>query len=444
MKQEIKETPKIITNEVNDSTKIKVVGLGGGGGNAVNRMVDNGITNVDFIAMNTDSQVLQRSKASQTIQLGERMTAGRGAGANPEIGRRSAEESSDEIKQALNGAQMVFLTAGMGGGTGTGAIPVVAKIAKESGILTIGIVTKPFAFEGRRKMRVAEAGIAELLQYVDSLIIVPNERLKAISKEKITLQNAFAAADSVLQQGIMSISSLVNVPAFINLDFADVRAIMKDAGYAHMGMGFATGNGRALAAAEQALHSPLIETAIDGATGIIINITASPDIELEEIENAATHITNSANPEANIIWGVAFDDRIEDGVCITMVATGFEGKAEPSADVQNQTVNSTTPLPNPVFADDVYLNTSKANSSPDVPDFSKIMSNTDFDDGLDAPSLPKRETTRPAAQGLDEIDRLVRGEAQAQAQSQAGRSKFSANDETFHSFFAPRRAGSRA
>ena len=296
----------ILDEELQNITNIKVIGVGGGGGNAVNRMVQSGLRGVEFISMNTDQQALFASKATQKVQLGAKLTKGRGAGA------------------ALKGAQMAFITAGMGGGTGTGAAPVVAEVAKELGILTVGIVTKPFAFEGKRKMNMAEIGIAGLLERVDSLIVIPNERLKMISQEKITLLNAFEAADNVLRQGVESISSLINVAAFINLDFADVRSIMKDAGYAHMGVGSGKGVNKAEDAANAAISSPLLETSISGARGVIINITSSPDIGLDDVEKAASLITNSAHPEANIIWGAAFDENLKDEMSITVIATGFD------------------------------------------------------------------------------------------------------------------------
>ena len=314
----------VLDEEMQNVTNIKVIGVGGGGGNAVNRMVEAGLNGVEFVAMNTDQQALVNSKATQKVQLGAKLTKGRGAGADPEVGQRAAEESKDEIANALKGAQMVFITAGMGGGTGTGAAPVVAETAHDLGILTVGIVTKPFAFEGKRKMSMAEQGIANLMMHVDSLIVIPNERLKLISQEKITLMNAFEAADNVLRQGVESISSLINVPAFINLDFADVRSIMKDAGFAHMGVGVAKGAGKAENAAKAAISSPLLETSIAGARGVIINITSSPDIGLDDVETAASMITQSAHPDANIIWGTAFDERLQDEMSITVVATGFE------------------------------------------------------------------------------------------------------------------------
>ena len=317
-----------LEDDVVATTNIKVVGAGGGGGNAVNRMVVAGLKGVEFISMNTDAQALSTSKATQKVQLGAKLTKGRGAGADPEIGQRAAEESRDEIAAALKGCQMVFITAGMGGGTGTGSAPIIAEIAKEQGILTVGIVTKPFAFEGKRKMATAQQGISNLLKNVDSLIVIPNDRLKYVSDEKITLVNAFEIADNVLKQGVESISELINIPSFINLDFADVRAVMKDAGYAHMGVGRATGENKAAEGAHAAIQSPLLETSISGARGVIISITSSPDIGLEEVEEAATLITSSAHPDANIIWGVAFDSSLVDELRVTVVATGFDDKPE--------------------------------------------------------------------------------------------------------------------
>ncbi len=310
-------------NNSDQLVQIKVIGVGGGGGNAVNRMVDSGVKCVDFICINTDRQALLRSKANQKIQIGEKITHGKGAGSKPEIGQRSAEESRDEIIAALKGADMVFITAGMGGGTGTGAAPVVAQIAREMGILTIGIVTKPFSFEGRRRMEQAENGITELRDQVDSLVVIPNERLKFASQQRITLMNAFIVADDVLRQGVQSISDLILLPGLVNLDFADVTSIMKDAGYAHMGVGRATGKDKAEEAAQMAISSPLLETAINGAKGVIINVTSSPDIGLDEIETASTMIAEQADAGANIIWGAAFDEKMDDEICVTVIATGF-------------------------------------------------------------------------------------------------------------------------
>ena len=345
-------------------TTIKVIGVGGGGGNAVNRMVSDGLQGVEFIAMNTDQQALAKNHASVKVQLGSKLTKGRGAGADPEIGQRAAEESKDEIANALKGSQMVFITAGMGGGTGTGAAPVVAEVAHDLGILTVGIVTKPFSFEGKRKMGLAEQGIANLLMHVDSLIVIPNERLKMISQEKITLMNAFQAADNVLRQGVESISALINVPAFINLDFADVRSIMKDAGYAHMGVGSAKGAGKAENAAKAAISSPLLETSIAGAHGVIINITSSPDIGLEDVETAAGLITQSAHPDANIIWGTAFDENLSDEMRVTVVATGFDNKS--ASDLRNSiniAMGGAQSVPSAVFSSDTGASAAPASNA---------------------------------------------------------------------------------
>ena len=324
-----------IENDFDTIVQIKVIGVGGGGGNALDRMVSAGVKCVDFVSVNTDKQALLRSKATQKIQIGEKITQGKGAGSRPEVGQKAAEENREEISQAIKGTDMVFITAGMGGGTGTGAAPVVAKIAREMGILTIGIVTKPFAFEGRRRMEQAERGIELLREHVDSLVIIPNERLKYASEQRITLLNAFSVADDVLRQGVQSISDLILLPGLVNLDFADVTAVMKDAGYAHMGVGRASGKDKAEAAANMAISSPLLETAINGAKGVIINITSSPDIGLDEIEIASSMIAEQADPEANIIWGAAFDESMEDEISVTVIATGFESAKNPIIDDRN-------------------------------------------------------------------------------------------------------------
>lgn len=318
-------------DSMNSGVNIKVIGVGGGGNNAVNRMINTNIKGVEFVAINTDRQALKRSDASVQLVIGEKVTKGFGAGANPVIGTRSAEESVEEIKAILTGADMCFVTAGMGGGTGTGAAPVVARIAKELDILTVGIVTKPFAFEGTKRMHQAEDGIAALSSYVDALVVIPNERLKQVSDTRITLANAFEAADDVLRRGVQSISELISVPAFINLDFADVTAIMKNAGYAHMGVGSATGKDKAELAAKAAISSPLLETTIKGAMGVIISITASPDVGLQDVDVASAMISAEADPDANVIWGVAFDPELEDEMRITIVATGFEKKFDEQA-----------------------------------------------------------------------------------------------------------------
>ncbi len=318
--------PFEIDNE-NDVVQIKVVGVGGGGGNAIDRMIESGIKGVDFIAINTDQQALNRSMATEKVTIGDNSTKGKGAGAKPEMGSKAASESREKIAEQLKGADMVFITAGMGGGTGTGAAPIVAEVARDLGVLTVGIVTKPFKFEGRRRMEQAEKGIEALCQHVDSLVIIPNERLHLISKEKLTLLNAFKAADDILRQGVQSISDLIKNPGIVNLDFADINSVMKDAGYAHMGVGRASGEDKARQAAERAISSPLLETSISGAMGVIINFTSSPDIGLEEITIASEMIADMVHPDANIIWGTAFDESMEDEMSVTVIATGFSPEA---------------------------------------------------------------------------------------------------------------------
>ena len=313
-----------IDNDLEGVVQIKVIGSGGGGNNAVNRMITNGVKGVEFVVMNTDKQALFLSQATNKIQIGEKATRGTGAGGNPEIGQKSAEESHDAIALALKGTDMVFITAGMGGGTGTGASPVIAEIARSLGILTVGIVTKPFMFEGKKKMEQAEKGIATLREKVDSLVVIPNERLHMASEQKITFKNAFEIADDVLRQAVQSISDLIQIPGLINLDFADVTTIMKDAGYAHMGTGRANGKDKAEQAADRAITSPLLETSINGAKGVLINITASSDVALDEIELAAGKVQKAVHPEANIIFGAAFDDTLDDEMVVTVIATGFD------------------------------------------------------------------------------------------------------------------------
>lgn len=307
--------------------KIKVIGVGGGGNNVVNRMVRSGSRGVDFVAVNTDKQALNVSSATYKIQIGEKLTHGQGAGSDPEVGRKSAEESRGQIAKALEDTDMVFITAGMGGGTGTGGAPIVAEIAREAGILTVGVVTKPFGFEGRRRMMQAEKGIEELRSKVDSLVIIPNERLKHATDQKITFANAFEIADDVLRQAVQSISDLIRDTGFINLDFADVTSIMKDAGLAHMGVGRAAGKGKAEDAARMAISSPLLETSINGARGVLINVTGSTDIGLEEVEQAATLVQEAVNPDALTIFGATFDETLDDEIRVTVIATGFENES---------------------------------------------------------------------------------------------------------------------
>lgn len=304
---------------------IKVIGVGGGGNNAVNRMIASGVKGVDFIAINTDKQALKKCTAPTQLVIGEKITNGFGAGSNPEIGERAAEEAVNEIKKLLAGADMVFITAGMGGGTGTGAAPVVARIAMEMEILTVGVVTTPFGFEGKMKMKRAEDGIKEIEQYVDSLVVIPNDRLKLVTDTRITLLNAFTEADEVLRRAVQSISDLINIPGFINIDFADVTSIIAGSGKAYMGMGSATGKDKAQIAANMAISSPLLEASIKGAKGVIISISASADVGLEDVELASGMISEKCDLDASVIWGVAFDPDLEDEMRITIVAAGFEG-----------------------------------------------------------------------------------------------------------------------
>jgi cell division protein FtsZ len=304
--------------------QIKVVGVGGGGNNGVNRMIAAGLRGVEFIAINTDKQALFLSKANTKIQIGDKLTKGLGAGANPEIGEKAANESKDEISQAIKGADMVFVTAGMGGGTGTGAAPVVAQVAKEMGILTVGVVTKPFMFEGRKRMQHAERGIENLKGTVDTLVTIPNDRLLQIAEKKTSIVDAFRIADDVLRQGVQGISDLIAVPGLVNLDFADVKTIMMETGLAHMGIGRAAGESRAEEAAKQAIHSPLLETSIEGARGVLLNITGGPDLGLFEVNMAAELVQKSADPDANIIFGAVIDENLKDEIILTVIATGFE------------------------------------------------------------------------------------------------------------------------
>ncbi|MGI6703070.1 MAG: cell division protein FtsZ [Clostridia bacterium] len=311
--------------ESNQFAVIKVIGVGGGGSNAVNRMIEAGLKGVEFVAINTDRQALLLSNASQKIQIGEKLTKGLGAGANPEIGLKAAEESREIIHNVIQGSDMVFITAGMGGGTGTGAAPVIADIAKQLGILTVGVVTKPFTFEGRKRALHAEEGTKELKDKVDTLVIIPNDRLLQISEKKTSIIEAFATADDVLRQGVQGISDLIAVPGLVNLDFADVKTIMLNTGMAHMGIGYSNGENRATEAAKLAIHSPLLETSIEGAKGVLLNITGGPNLGLFEVNEAAELVSQSADPEANIIFGAVIDENLKDEIRITVIATGFSG-----------------------------------------------------------------------------------------------------------------------
>ena len=345
---------------MSDFANIKVIGVGGGGNNAVNRMVDNQIKGVQFIAVNTENQVLELSKADVTIQIGEKVTKGLGAGANPQVGEEAAQESREEIIKALEGADMVFVTAGMGGGTGTGAAPIVAECAKEVGALTVGVVTKPFAFEGKRRRAAAEKGIEFLTQKVDTIIVIPNDKLLQVVDKKCSVSDAFSKADEVLRQGIKGISDLIQIPGLINLDFADVKTIMTNQGEALMGIGEGTGENRAADAAKMAINSPLLETAIDGAKGILLNISGSSDLGIFEVNEAAQIISDAADPDANIIFGSVIDESLGDKVQITVVATGFNSSAK-SVPEFGKTTTTSRPA-----------STTNSNSGiPDIPVFMK-------------------------------------------------------------------------
>ncbi|MDK7376360.1 cell division protein FtsZ [Peptoniphilus harei] len=322
-----------------DFAKIKVVGVGGGGNNAVNRMIDAGVKGVEFLVFNTDRQALKNSNAETKIQLGEKITKGLGAGANPEIGEQAAEESLDEIREALDGADMVFITAGMGGGTGTGAAPVIADVAKELGLLTVGVVTKPFTFEGRKRAKSAELGINALKGKVDTLVIIPNDRLLSIADKKTSFSQAFEMADDILKQGIQGISDLISVPNLINLDFADVKTIMYDKGIAHMGIGRASGDDRATEAAKLAINSPLLETSIEGAKSVLLNITAGSDLGIFEVNEAADLIRDCVSEDANIIFGAGIDESLKDEVKITVIATEFDQYKDDKKDKKDKKVD---------------------------------------------------------------------------------------------------------
>ena len=313
---------------------IKVIGVGGAGNNAVNRMVQYGLRGVEFIAVNTDKQALYLSQATQRIQIGEKLTRGLGAGANPEIGQRAAEESRDDIAAAIKGSDMVFVTAGMGGGTGTGAAPVIAGISRDLGILTVGVVTRPFSFEGKQRTINAERGIGQLQGNVDTLVIIPNDRLLLVVGKGTSILDAFRMSDDVLRQGIQGISDLIAVPSLINLDFADVKTVMQNSGVAHMGIGLGTGENRAMDAAKQAVHSPMLETSIDGATAVLFNITGGPNLSLLEVTEAAELVQQSADPDANLIFGAGIDESLGDNIRMTVIATGFKSKGKQARPTQ--------------------------------------------------------------------------------------------------------------
>lgn len=361
---------------------IKVVGVGGGGGNVVNRMIESGLRGVEFIAVNTDKQALELSKANKKIQIGEKLTRGLGAGANPEIGKCSAEESKAEIAEALKGADMVFVTAGMGGGTGTGAAPIVAETSREMGILTVAVVTKPFPFEGKRRTTQAEAGIDELKQCVDTLIVIPNEKLLQVVEKQTSIMDAFKMSDDVLRQSVQGVSDLITIPGLVNLDFADVKTIMLDAGIAHTGIGRASGDHRAQEAARQAIHSPLLETSIEGAGGVLINVTGGKDLGLLEINEAAELVQKSVDPEANIIFGAVIDENLKDEIVITVIATGFN---------KASSYNNFNDLQLDTVVNDV-LNKNISNSSNEITSSRSdyLSSNNDYKIDLDIPPFLRR------------------------------------------------------
>ena len=326
-----------VEQQTESFARIKVIGVGGGGSNAVNRMIDEGIQGVEFIVANTDAQALMLTKAATRVRLGDKLTRGLGAGGDPEIGRKAAEESSDELYNVLKGADMVFVTAGMGGGTGTGAAPVVAQIAKESGALTIGVVTRPFTFEGMRRLQAADIGIGKFKEHADTLIAIPNDRLLQIADKRASLQDAFRLADDVLHQGIQGISELITIPGLINLDFADVRAIMSEGGAALMAVGTGTGDERAKTAAENAISSKLLDITIDGARGVLFNVTGDPSMTLFEVNQAAAIIRETAHPDVNMIFGAVIDPNMGDDIRITVIATGFERTSMPRRALERNT-----------------------------------------------------------------------------------------------------------
>lgn len=406
---------------------IKVVGVGGAGNNVVNRMVKNGVKGVDFLAINTDRQALNVSPASQKLQIGEKTTKGQGAGSDPEVGKRAAEESRANIQKAIENADMVFITAGMGGGTGTGAGPLIAEIARELGILTVGVVTKPFKFEGKRRQDQANIGIQEMLGNVDALLIIPNDRLKFATDQKITLANAFEIADAVLQQAVESISELIKNTGFINLDFADVSCIMRNAGFAHMGVGHAEGKEKAEDAARLAVASPLMETSIDGAKGVLINITGSEDMTLEDVEAAASLVQEAAHPDANIIFGASFDSSLKDEIRVTVIATGFDDNPNASVKYEAPSFTSfkTASNVNPSVTMPIFSAPSEDAVIPIIPNFNKAAEKTEESapvkvqstevkkkkeeaPAIKVPIAEKKEEAVPAASTEDPFDSIFK------------------------------------
>lgn len=375
------------TENVNPA-QIKVIGVGGGGNNAVNRMIEAQVKCVEFVAVNTDKQDLTLSAASQKIQIGEKITRGLGAGANPEVGQKAAEESRDEIAQAIKGADMVFVTAGMGGGTGTGAAPIVAEVAKEMGVLTVGIVTKPFWFEGKVRAANSDEGIKNLMDSVDTLVVIPNDKLLEVAENRTPLKESFRMADDILRQGVQGISDLISRPGLISLDFADIKTIMKDTGFAHMGIGKASGETRAEEAAKKAIHSPLLETSIEGAKGVILNVTGGSDLGILEVKTAAELVEEAADKDANIIIGAIIDDDMGDEIQVTVIATGFKGNSPHDAAQEENPFDFLSRFGN---GGNASKGTATAAPTPSSRPVEKVPSSTNLfskfgeDDGIDVP-----------------------------------------------------------
>lgn len=378
-----------IDTGLSDFAAIRVVGVGGAGNNAINRMVQYGLKGVEFISVNTDKQALGLSKANYKIQIGEKLTKGLGAGANPDVGKKAAEESKDEIIKALEGADLVFVTAGMGGGTGTGAAPVVASLAKNMGILTVGVVTKPFMFEGKSRMDNADSGLDELMQSVDTLVTVPNDKLLQIVGKETSIVDAFKVADDVLRQGIQGISDLIAVPSLINLDFADVKTIMQDKGVAHMGIGLGSGDSRTIEAAKQAIESPLLETTIEGARGVLLNITGGPDLGLLEINEAAYLVQQAADPEANIIFGAGIDENLGDQVRVTVIATGFDKMSKKPMTAKIFEKSQSNMFGAKTEPEDAEPENEEKNEGPELPSWVK-QEGSNSSDNLDIPTFLRR------------------------------------------------------
>ena len=371
---------------------IRVVGVGGGGNNAVQRMIEDGLQGADFVVVNTDKQILALAKAEEKLLIGEKLTKGLGAGGQPEVGMKAAQENEDEIRQMLSGADMVFVTAGMGGGTGTGAAPVVAKVAKDMGILTVGVVTKPFRFEGAKKMRSAEAGIALLKQNVDTLITIANDKLLAMADKRTTMQESFRMADSILRQGVQGISDLITRPGLINLDFADVRTTMQDKGIAHMGIGRASGDERAKNAAQMAIHSPLLDTSIEGAGHVLVNVCGGPDMGILEFEEVTDAITAMAAPDAEIIVGTSFDETLEDELVVTVIATNFRDENEKSvSNVKAPGKKPVVTVPEPTRPQPIPVQQPIQPVEPEQPSFLKPRAAENVDMPIDIPDFLRKK-----------------------------------------------------